>query len=163
MKFATKGELGIKSFLFIAIPLLGYWIYGEIQQRKAERQYIEALNLHIQGVVRYVIVPDSYNGFGIVGVDIMNSNKTFVDTSAVVKYCVIKNDKAEFYQLGAYNCNIGDTIQADADMKIFTIKKTTGETIVEDIVLYNNELFWKYVKKHTRLAITINTRFVNSD
>ena len=123
MKVVKKSEFGIKTFLLIGVPLLSLWIYNEMQEHKAKEKYLNSLNLQLQGIVHYVYAPNSSNGFGIIGVDVLQTNRAIVDTSVLTKYCIVKNNKAEFYQLGAKDCNLGDTIEADTDKRTFIIKR----------------------------------------
>jgi hypothetical protein len=150
MKFHKKSELGFKIFLIIAVLLVGVWIYGGMLEHKTTEKYLNSLGLQLTGTVSYVDAPANSNGFGIIGVRAIYSNKMIVDTAITTKYCVIRNDSAEFYQIGAGDCVVGDTIEVDTNKRIFIIGKATGEIKTEDVVVYENEFFWKYVKKHTK-------------
>jgi hypothetical protein len=57
-------------------------------------------------------------------------------------------NEAEIYQDGLSNCKPGDVVIVDAKRKIFTIQKPDGTTDIKGIILYTNEFFYKYIKKH---------------
>lgn len=129
-----------------------FTIYNVRRDRKNERKYFEDLNLKLTGIVELVDLSYIPNGVGVVDVKIIESNKDFYDprSNHEYYYCLIKNNKAEFYQQALYECAIGDTIKVDTRKRIFIIQNG-AKRIKEDIVLMKYDKFFDYVRnKHQK-------------
>ena len=80
-------------------------IYNTIRENKKDKKYFSDLNLKLIGVVEAVDLSYTPNGFGVVKVNIIESNKEYYDPRKDLEYyyCIIKDRKAEFYQIGYMN------------------------------------------------------------
>jgi hypothetical protein len=137
-------------------PIVGFVIvtflfsYDRWKESHDSNRYFDELNLQLKGKVLAIDIPQGYNGFGVVKVKILETNKDYYDprNDARNYYCVIKDGIAEIYQHGVFNCQPGDVVIVDVKRRIFTIQKPNGATDIQDIVLYTSEFFYKYIKKH---------------
>jgi hypothetical protein len=150
--FPTQaGSMNRKVTIIIAFVVLIFLIVYNLRKNSRDSsRYFDELALHLKGEVLSVDVPNGYNGFGILKVKVLESNINNYDlrNKSDTYYCIIKNGLAEIYQLGVVECKPGDIVIVDTQKKEFTIQKRDGGKIVKDIVLYTNEFFYKYVKKH---------------
>src|SRR5258705_2137497 len=114
----------IKWFLLLALFAVAFGIYDAIRENEENKKYFRDLNLMLKGVVESVDLSYIPNGFGVVKVSIIESNKNFYDPRKDRKYyyCIIKDNQAEFYQYGLYDCKVGDTIEVNTRKRIFIIK-----------------------------------------
>lgn len=152
---APKAKQEWKSrvrFVLIAFPLMvALGIYEDHRDELYEDRYFTSLDLELTGVVQYVDAPSSSNNFGIVGVEVLSTNKLHVDQrdSLQYYYCLVKNGKAELYQSAVSSIRKGDTLKVDAPNRLLSIRHTNGkEPDTTSLELYDNDFFWKYVKKH---------------
>lgn len=136
----------IAGFVVVTF-LFGYHLWRESHDSK---RYFDKLDLQLKGEVLSVDIPQGYNGFAIVKVKMLKTNKDYYDPRNDAKnyYCIIKNGLAEIYQPGVYKCEPGDNVTVDTRMRLFTIQKPDGTKDVQEIILYTNEFFYKYIKKH---------------
>jgi hypothetical protein len=104
-------------------------------------------------IVQYVDAPSGYNGFGIVGVKVLHSNQQNIPIKNLhnAQYCVLKEEQAEFYQYSPELCDVGDTVYVNTSTQTFLITKPNSTHIDRGILLNDDERFWKYVLKHTKL------------
>jgi hypothetical protein len=143
----------LRWFFLIAISWISFGIYKGCQSDKNREQQIENLVLELSGVVEYIDIPSGYNGFGIVGVKVLYSNQQNIPIKNPnnAQYCVVKEKQAEFYQYSPELCNIGDTVYVNTSTETFLITKPNTNPIDRGILLNDDERFWKYVLKHTKL------------
>lgn len=143
MKRKIVYGVGIVAFI-IAVT------YHECYKTNKTDRYFNELNLELKGEVLAVDIPDSFNGFAIVKVKVLETSRAIYDprNTAESYYCIIKDGVAEIYQNGVYKCEPGDTVSLDTWTRLFTINKKDGTHDVQSISLYNNEFFYKYIKKH---------------
>ena len=64
------------------------------------------------------------------------------------KYGSADTPQAEIYQAGVIDCAVGDSISIDTDKRQFTIKKSSGEQLINYIILSDNESFFEYARKN---------------
>jgi hypothetical protein len=147
MAVIMKKHLAPVAAFVIVTLLFGYHLWKESHDSK---RYFDELDLKLKGEVLSVDIPGGYNGFAIVKVKVLETNKDYYDPRNDAKnyYCIIKNGLAEIYQLGLYECKPGDDVIVDTKRRIFTIQKPDGTNVVQDIILYTNEFFYKYIQKH---------------
>ena len=126
----------------IPIILINMW-----NENSNEEKYFNDLDLKLTGIVKYIESPNGYNGFSIVGVDIVSSNKDQVDERVKGNnyYCFINKNKAELYQQIDGDL-IGDTIQVDTKTRIFKVFEK-GQINTFPIRLYDNKSFFDYAQK----------------
>jgi len=138
---------------WVAIILfLIFIIYDQIRISNYNKKYLINLNLVLTGIVESVDLSYIPNGFGVVKVNVIKSNINYYDPRNDHKYyyCLIKNSQAEFYQHALYECEIGDTIEVNTRERIFIIRND-GKRIQEEIILYDNDKFYDYVRqKHQK-------------
>lgn len=134
-------------YFVIATFLFGYHLWKESHD---SNRYFDELNLQLKGKVLSIDIPQGYNGFAIVKVKVLETNKDYYDSRKEAKnyYCVIKNGIAEIYQHGVFNCEPGDIVIVDTRRRLFTIQNSDGTNDVQGILLTTSERFFKYVKKH---------------
>ncbi len=114
----------------------------------SEDLYLNQLDLHLEGVITYVETGAGFNGFGIIGAQVITSNKFFIDDRKHKKYlyCLLKSDKVELYQiLSTDACTIGDTILVNTAKKLFSVKNGS-KSITFPIKLCRNESYWRFVQ-----------------
>ena len=127
--------------------------WHQCNEANKKERYFTDLNLALKGEVLAVDLPNSSNGFGIVKVKVLETNKPYYDPRKDSRYyyCIIKDGLAEIYQHSVSNCEPGDTITLDTWKRRFRIDKKDGKHEIQDITLYTNEFFYKYVKeRHQR-------------
>jgi hypothetical protein len=146
-------EIKLKWFFLLAIIWISIGIYVERQKDGKRKKEVENLTVELTGIVQYVDVPNGYNNFGIVGVNVLSSNQSNIPVKdrAKAQYCIIKNKKAEFYQFAPQLCSIGDTVYINTSTTTFNISKQGGKRIKKGILLNDNDRFWKYILRHTKL------------
>ena len=136
-------------FIIAVLVATSMFISDQLKENKDQRDYLKDLGLVLTGKVESVDVPEPFNGFGIVNLSIIQTNKSFYDPRKDHKfyYCLIKNGQAEIYQFYVDPCQPGDIVKVNCNTGIFTIQKK-DTTIERDIILYTNERFYDYVRKH---------------
>ena len=136
---ATIGVLIVLIVTFIAMR----------NQNKSDNEYFKNLDLNMKAIVSNTFEVNGSNGFDVVDVVVLSSNKYFHDPRGTYEnyYCIIKNGLAEVYQLGGAQASIGDTIEINTLTKRFTIKKAGGD-IVEEIRINSNGKYYEYLKEH---------------
>jgi hypothetical protein len=143
----------LKWFFLIAIVWISFGIYRDCQNDKNRERLVENLALQLNGVVQYVDAPSGYNGFGIVGVKVLHSNQRGIPIKnlSIAQYCAVKEEQAEFYQYSPELCDVGDSVYVNTSTQTFLITKPNSNRIERGILLNDDERFWKYVLKHTKL------------
>lgn len=138
----------VKQKLFLAGFLLVITLIS-CESREA-RKYFDDLNLKLTGKILYINHPPSANNFAVVGVSIIHTNIDLYDPrkGRDYYYCVIMNNQAEFYQGDTRECEIGDTIDVDTERRSFSVRKGNAPPQEKGMILYTNEQFYKYVRKH---------------
>jgi hypothetical protein len=142
----------IKWLIVLVLAVVAVGIYNTVREKKAyekeEKKYFDDLNLYLKGVVESVDLTYLPNGFGVVKVNIIETNRNFYDPRKDRKfyYCLIKNNQAEFYQHAIYDCAVGDTIEVNTNKRTFLISNN-NKRIFEEIMLYDYDRFFDYVRK----------------
>lgn len=123
-------------------------------ESKEQREYLDSLGLEFRGVILSMEtnIPSS-NGFSIMNVSVIHSNIERYDKRGILAcyYCVIEDGYAQFYPGDIRECNIGDTIEVNTSKRLFLVRKTNGEILKKEMIFYDNELFYRYVRRHYRL------------
>jgi hypothetical protein len=121
--------------ILIILTGLFLWTYYSYKfQSNADADYFDKLDLRLTGKVISIDKGNEYNGFDVIGVKIMHSNKAY----------------AELYQ-AATECSIGDIVEVDSKKEIFTIRKPEGN-ILKDMLINDDKNYYEYLKKnHQRL------------
>lgn len=119
-------------------------------ENKEQSEYFDSLDLELTGIVQSIDLPSPYNGFGILKVSVIKSNFNQYDPreSKEHYYCIIRNGQAELYQFALYDCEIGDSIEVSTKDRLFLVHKKTGKTIQKEMILYDNDKFYDYIKKN---------------
>jgi hypothetical protein len=142
----------IKWLIVLVLAVLAIGIFNTVRENtayeKEEKKYFNDLNLYLKGVVLAVDYKYPANGFGVVKVNIIETNRDFYDPrkDRNFYYCLIKNNQAEIYQHAIYDCAIGDTIEVNTNKRIFLIRNY-NKKISEKIMLYDNEKFFDHIRK----------------
>jgi hypothetical protein len=131
--------------------VLALVIYLQTRESDLNKRYFNELGLILKGVVLHTDVRNGHNGFGIIRLHVLESNKPYYDPRKQPDYfyAVIHGDSAEIYQGSAASCEPGDTIRLNTLTRDFIINKTSGESVRRDMVLYANESFYKHVRKNS--------------
>lgn len=140
-----------RLFLIIGIPvLIIFIIWKESSDAADQREYFSSLHINLKGVVTYVDAPNGFNAFGVVGLDLIQSNiKEFDQRNERGNYyCLIKNNKAEIYQWECRECAVGDTVLINTDNSLFEFYGANHAKINLPLMLYDNRSFWEYVEKN---------------
>lgn len=135
--------------LIVIIILICWLFYTNISQCNVDRTYLDKLNLHFTGVIKAIDRVNGSNGFDIVKVRIISTNKEYYDPRGQYKnyYCLIKNGYAELYQGTPLDCLIGDIVEVDTKKRIFTVHKPHGDEY-EEILINNSDRYYEYLKKN---------------
>jgi hypothetical protein len=135
--------------LLIGLMLGFFWLFNKtITQCNAERSYLGKLNLHLTGRIIDIDRVNGYNGFDIIKVKVLYTNKVYYDPRGKYEnyYCIIKNGFAELYQ-DAINCSEGDTVDLNTDKMLFTIRKSSGNKD-EVIQINDDKRYYEYLKNN---------------
>jgi sensor histidine kinase YesM len=141
----------LKFIVLIGIPYLVFaYYYSTWKNKKFQDDYFKNFHLNMVGVIKYIDQPPSSNGVGIIGADILSTNIKDYDQRGKMDfyYCIIKNGRTELYQACTIDFEAGDTVQVNADKRLFSLKKRNGTIIIYNIFLYDNSSFYEYAKKN---------------
>src|SRR5205809_1148656 len=97
--------------LLVLIPFI---LMKTCNKNSTEEKYFNELDLKLTGIIQHIDRPSGFNGFGVIEVKVLRSNRSHIDERGqrTNYYCLLNGDKAELYQLIYDNdmCNVGDTL-----------------------------------------------------
>ena len=121
-------------------------IFFTWQEKRTDRQLVTDLHWKMKGVITGVYRPKNLNGFGIVKVDMLESNLEQYDIRPRTPfYCIIKNSKAVLLQIGAGDTAVGDTVEVDTDKKRFKAYSQRHK-IVKEITINDDSRLYDYLE-----------------
>jgi len=135
----------LACLIFVSIGLF----YFNWNRNRLNRLAFENLNLQIIGVVYKIDKVKGYNGFGVANLKVLKSNVKMYDPRSKNEYyyCMLKNDRAEIYDIHVRAMSLGDTIKIDTKNKvIFYVNE--GRTEEGTIIVNTDDSFYNYIKKH---------------
>ncbi len=140
MSYQTR--IGLIVFALIVI-------YANRKACNDRNDYFDKLNLNLTGVVVGLDRVQNFNGFDIIDVKVVSSNRTYYDPRGKYDayYCIIANGFAELYQGGAEFCSIGDTVEVNTERRLFTIRHNNSEKL-EDMMLNDDHRYYEYLAEH---------------
>lgn len=116
-----------KSIFWVLPVFIGVFIYTSYRDGEKVRK-VKELNIKVSGLVTY-IVEGNWNGYGIIGVDILQSNKKElrqprdIDDGYIGR---IEKGKGEFYLASAGYYMVSDTLELDTKNGIYNRRTSRG-------------------------------------
>lgn len=137
----------IAIVIILGIICTAIVVFVTVKEHQNAEDYFQQLNLQMTGVVETKPdCPNSSNGFCVIDIKVLKANIKEYDPRGKRDYYygILKDGRAEIYQLGAHELDVGDTVSIDTNRRVlFCHNKNKSFAIL----LPANDHFFEYVKR----------------
>jgi len=143
----------MRQVVIIILFLIGGYFFIKRENERGNEIFergLEEPGLLFSGIITGIEEVNGYNGYGIITIEILNSNVNEYDPRDTVDYyyCIIKGKIAELYD-HTTGILIGDTLNVDTKKRLISTGKKGNEHDEGSIRINSSANYYKYIKQHT--------------
>ncbi|SRR5579871_967192 len=136
--------------IIVGIIWFGYWVNRWGIERARNKSSFEQTHLIFSGVITKIIEIPSNHNYGILRLEILNSNVQNYDPRDSVEFyfCIIKGKSAEVYDYASPR-KLGDTLNINASQSIEWVGSKGHARDSGSAGINPDRGYYDYIKEHT--------------